>query len=58
MIKHSKYQQNKYKLTSNGFTKAEEKRLLHSIKVTQEDIRKGKAEKYTNIDEALAALEK
>lgn len=51
-------QSSKPKLTPNGFTIEEEKRLLRAIKSTQKDICKGKAEKYATIDEALAALEK
>ena len=58
MISFNTKLKNKSKVTPNGFTVTEEKRLLRAVKITEEDIRKGKAEEYTNIDEALAALKK
>ena len=46
------------RLPPNGFTVEEEKRILHAAKITQRDIKAGRVEKYENIDDALASLER
>lgn len=51
-------QANTLQLTPNGFTVAEEKRILHSWKQTQEEIKKGKTKTYSSADTLLKSLKK
>lgn len=46
------------RLTPNGFTVEEEKRILGSINSTELAIKEKKAEVYRSMDEALKSLEK
>lgn len=46
------------RLTPNGFTIDEEERIIRSAKTTQREIRAGKADRYTTIEDALASLER
>jgi len=46
------------RLTPNGFTVEEEERLLRSIKMTEQEVKSGKAQRFASIDEALASLAK
>lgn len=46
------------RITANGFTAAEEQRILHSRAEIKKQIKQGAAEVYNSVEEMLAALEK
>jgi antitoxin component of RelBE/YafQ-DinJ toxin-antitoxin module len=52
------HQPEEIRLTPNGFTLAEENRLLRSIELTKQEVKSGKAKSFTNIDKALASLQR
>lgn len=51
-------QSDSVRITPNGFTIDEEARIIKSAKITQRDIKTGRAERFTSVDDALISLER